>query len=274
MAPENFHYRLIHISDLHFGSRYLPHVGEILADEIQRARPDVVAVSGDLTRWSRHTEFRAGAAWLRRIDAPKVIVPGNHDVNWFNLRDQLFHRHRLFEKYIGDQALRCLRLPGLCLIGVDSTRSFAIATGRVSRAELNWLRRQLAAAVGQYTVVVMHHPLFPVPGTGLDLYPLLNAQTVLQTLLKYQVDMVLCGHRHSAYLRSVDGQNAHRLTVVHGGTATCRRYRNEHMNNYHIIEIQPGQISVQVMMLSPYETAFRLYDCHQLPNPKNGFDPA
>ena len=52
--------RLAHLSDLHFGrtdaNLLLP-----LEDELSRARPDLVVISGDLTLSAREREFREAA---------------------------------------------------------------------------------------------------------------------------------------------------------------------------------------------------------------------
>jgi 3',5'-cyclic AMP phosphodiesterase CpdA len=52
-----------------------------LADDVKAARPDHVAVTGDLVNLAAHAEFKAAGAWLSRFGDPGWIsvVPGNHD---------------------------------------------------------------------------------------------------------------------------------------------------------------------------------------------------
>jgi 3',5'-cyclic AMP phosphodiesterase CpdA len=75
---------IAHISDLHFGAE-IPAVVEALAEDVAAAKPDLVAVSGDLTQRARHREYAAAAAFLRALPAPVLAVPGNHDVTAYDL---------------------------------------------------------------------------------------------------------------------------------------------------------------------------------------------
>src|SRR5205823_1630523 len=67
-------------------------------DEINRMRPDVVVVTGDLTAAGYEWEFAQAAEWLGRIEVPKVVVPGNHDSR------NVGYVH--FERFFGDRFSR------------------------------------------------------------------------------------------------------------------------------------------------------------------------
>lgn len=69
--------RILHLSDLHFGLERQPLVDPLL-DRINGARADLVVVTGDLTHRGRSAQFAQAAAFLRRIEAPLLAVPGNH----------------------------------------------------------------------------------------------------------------------------------------------------------------------------------------------------
>ena len=98
--------RVAHLSDLHFG-RHDPRVVEGLLRDLEDQRPDLVAVSGDLTQRAREREFDAGASFLRRLPCPWLAVPGNHDIPLFDVIRRLrsggvsvvFVSHRLDELY-------------------------------------------------------------------------------------------------------------------------------------------------------------------------------
>ena len=47
---------IVHLSDLHFG-RIDPLLPEPLVESVEAVRPDLVAVSGDLTQRARREEF-------------------------------------------------------------------------------------------------------------------------------------------------------------------------------------------------------------------------
>lgn len=83
-------------ADLHFGS-----VADGLAAELSVAMeseaPDVIVIAGDLTLRARKREFEEASAWLSSLKAPALVLPGNHDLPYFNLIQRFrnpFHRYR------------------------------------------------------------------------------------------------------------------------------------------------------------------------------------
>ena len=70
---------VIHLSDLHFG-RADPVIVHPLLDFIRATKPDLVAVSGDLTQRAHTEQFLEARNLLDAIPFPKIVVPGNHDV--------------------------------------------------------------------------------------------------------------------------------------------------------------------------------------------------
>jgi 3',5'-cyclic AMP phosphodiesterase CpdA len=80
MAIVDVPLRIAHVSDIHCGEpTFQPEVMASTVEAINRLKPDVVVVAGDLTAAGYEWEFETAAEWLGRIEAPTVIVPGNHD---------------------------------------------------------------------------------------------------------------------------------------------------------------------------------------------------
>src|SRR6202011_335916 len=67
---------IAHISDLHFG-RVNAAILPALTAAITAAKPDLVAVSGELTQRARATEFSAARQFLDTLPKPQIVVPGN-----------------------------------------------------------------------------------------------------------------------------------------------------------------------------------------------------
>ena len=92
---------IVHLSDLHFG-RIDPAVVDALAAAVPTLRPDLVAISGDLTQRAREQEFRQAREFLDRLPQPQMVVPGNHDVPLHNLFKRFTHPLRLYRRYISN----------------------------------------------------------------------------------------------------------------------------------------------------------------------------
>src|SRR3954471_6030249 len=72
--------RILHVSDLHFGARDDPILEQGLASLIERVSPEIVIASGDLTHRGQRDQHERAAGFLRRLGAPVLAVPGNHDI--------------------------------------------------------------------------------------------------------------------------------------------------------------------------------------------------
>src|SRR5438874_5679675 len=90
---------IAHISDLHFGRLDRP-VAEALVEELRQRAPALVVVSGDFTQRARHGQYRKAAAYLKRLPAPQIVVPGNHDVPMYNFIARFCYPLRNYCRYI------------------------------------------------------------------------------------------------------------------------------------------------------------------------------
>ena len=80
---------LVHLSDLHFG-RIDRALLSPLARRVLALRPDLVVVSGDLTQRAKSAEFRDARRFLDTLPAPLLVVPGNHDIPYYNVFQRFF----------------------------------------------------------------------------------------------------------------------------------------------------------------------------------------
>ena len=72
------------LSDMHFGTEQ-PAVVEALVALALQQRPDLLVLSGDITQRARPAEFQAARAFMNRLGAPMLAIPGNHDIPLFNV---------------------------------------------------------------------------------------------------------------------------------------------------------------------------------------------
>lgn len=74
--------RLLHLSDLHTGANdggreEIDDAVRLLAAELD---PELVVCTGDLSHRNRRDQHERAAAFLRSLDRPLLVVPGNHDL--------------------------------------------------------------------------------------------------------------------------------------------------------------------------------------------------
>ncbi|MDX1798117.1 MAG: metallophosphoesterase, partial [Candidatus Lokiarchaeia archaeon] len=93
---------VIHISDLHYGSEFVPEYMENIINYVKEKKPDVVICTGDIVHKGRVIQIRKFLPYLERIKKITnfLAVPGNHDAKNSGL---IF-----FEKLIGPRRSRLL----------------------------------------------------------------------------------------------------------------------------------------------------------------------
>ena len=116
-------------------------------------------------------------------------------------------------------------MPGLHLIGLDTSVANS-SIGEIEEEQLKWLKSDLAANRGKFTIVVSHHPLLAPPpydgGPPWDDYVLPNGADAREMLATSpDVRMVLSGH---LYLNKVQLEN----NVFHVSSAGLNVYPCEY----------------------------------------------
>lgn len=247
----SYPYKILHLSDLHLGPPFLPDV----ADEIVRMSEDLaplaVAVTGDLVQRAFFDEqFIAARRFLDRFAFPVVTCPGNHEVPewnvWKRFRDPMFK----YRKYIHPEENHVWEKDGLRLVSVNSTRSFTIQGGLLSRRDLAWIEGALSRGAAEVTALMLHHDLVPLPGIS-ERRILKNGGEACRLMARYGVDMALAGHQHQSYVgdaRDYFHDLDRSVIVVQAGTATSRRGLMHEVGrpSFNWIEIEPEEACVTV----------------------------
>jgi 3',5'-cyclic AMP phosphodiesterase CpdA len=184
---------------------------DALRDDLVRAAPDHVAVTGDIVNISLPTEFTRTGLWLRSLGSPSdvTVVPGNHDayvaVSWdrswaawrdFMTTDQA--EQTAHPSPDGDWFPIVRRRGPVAIIGVSTAVPTApgYASGEIGRAQLQRLASCLAA-VGEsklFRVVLVHHP--PTADTALKHKSLTDAADFQRVIAQEGAELILHGHEH------------------------------------------------------------------------------
>lgn len=272
--------RVLHISDLHFGPPFLPHVGGALLRIAPQLKPQVIVASGDFTQRAKPEQFADARDFLQQLpDAPIVRVPGNHDVPLYRVWDRLFEPHALYRKYISNELDTVTTLDGAVIVALDSSAPRqAITNGRIREEQLQFCEQALRnAAEGALRIVVAHHHLAPAPDYERE-QVLPGAKRILERLVSMQVDLVMGGHLHRAYIgNSLDvysGSDRDRgVIIVQCGTTTSRRgrVREREKNSFNLLELDREMIRVTHFMYFEDDNEFGPVSRHYFPRPGRRF---
>ena len=224
---------VLQISDTHFGTEQHPVVEALVALSAQQ-RPDVVVLSGDITQRARPSQFRAAKAFVDRLNAPVLAIPGNHDIALFDLWARLTSPYARFSAAFGPDLEPVHAAQDVLVVGVNTTRAWRHKNGEVSQAQIERVATRLAAAgPEQLRVVVVHQPVAVTLDS--DRPNLLRGHAAATRAWSAAgADLVLGGHIHLPYTRALHGL-ARRLWVVQAGTAISERTRTGIPNSVNVL---------------------------------------
>ena len=224
---------LLQISDTHFGTEQ-PQVVEALVALAAQQRPDLVVLSGDITQRARPTQFRAAKAFVERLGAPVLAIPGNHDIALFDLWARLTRPYARYATVFGTELEPVYASQDWLVVGVNTTRAWRHKNGEVSAAQIDRVAKLLSAASPtQLRVVVVHQPLAVTEVR--DRVNLLRGHgDAVRAWAAAGADLLLGGHIHLPYTLALHGW-ARRLWVVQAGTAVSSRTRPGVPNSVNIL---------------------------------------
>ncbi len=217
-------------ADLHFGST--PHgLAEALRDAMGRQTPDVIVIAGDLTLRAREREFKEAQAWLSSLPAPALVLPGNHDLPYFNLIQRFrnpFHRYRRAAN--GADLMPVFDNPNGVVLGFNTTRSWQPhlrwQEGAARLRDIEAAKAALCSSpADRFKAVAAHHPLARVPGFP-RAEPVRRAEPALKAFAECGVDLIMSGHIHQSYAIETEVQGRGML-MVGAPTALSSRMRGE-----------------------------------------------
>lgn len=246
---------IAHLSDLHFGVHCDMWQIEALDGFLPTLEPDAIAVSGDLSQRARHGEFQAAHGFLQGLGeiAPTLVIPGNHDVQWwtspFNLRGSR-RKYAKYRTYFGEDLTPILEIPGAVLAGALTSFGVSVGSltwnlndlavkGHLPPSETERVRQVFArASEGVARVLVMHHNVLAGKISGrMGLAGWRSAQRRLQQV---GADVVLCGHDHQEGAGQVDA----RLAVSAAGTHSARS-RGGRPSVFNLVRIEQRAVHIQ-----------------------------
>lgn len=263
---------LIHLSDLHFGAAD-PAIIAPLLDFIRVTKPDLVAVSGDLTQRARVEQFIEARKFLDAIPCPKIVVPGNHDVPFYNVFARLFRTLDRYRRYISRDLEPFYVDDEIAVAGMNTTRALTGKNGRINLVHCEKLRARFATVPPtDVKVVVTHHPLDVPPGVERGRV-VFRARMAMKILARVRVDMLLGGHFHFAGTTHTTARykiGNYTGLIVASGTTTSTRERGQ-PNSLNVIQIDAPFITIAQYHWNLAREAFDLFSTERFARTENGW---
>ena len=242
--------RILHVSDLHVGTREDPQVEAALVRLAGELRPDVVVASGDLTNRGRRGEHERARSLLQSLGAPVVAVPGNHDLP-YTFPARFTAPWREFER-AWETTEPTYASPSLQVVGLNSARPYRHQSGALRDVQLRDAATRLGqAASGAYRVVALHHHMIGAPWRAARKRPLARRDHVLHELVNAGVDLIVGGHIHQAAVSErhefeVVGDDARTVVIsIAPGLGQPRPRRTGEARGLQVYEIEAGALTVE-----------------------------
>ena len=237
---------IVHISDLHYPSEFIPECLENIIGYIEEKKPDVVICTGDLIHNGRVSQFHAILPYIERIrNATKfVAVPGNHDSKNSGL---IF-----FEKLIGPRRSRLIiEEKDTLIVGLCSARD-DMSEGMIGDEQLDYAGRCFDKNL-ENRILALHHHLIPVPLSGQKFTTVRDAGEILEFTQLFELDLVLMGHRHVPHAYVIGP-----TTFLYCGTSTSKKVRADDRPSFNHILLDEGDIEVHIVDSKSLESTLLL----------------
>jgi 3',5'-cyclic AMP phosphodiesterase CpdA len=228
---------IAHLSDIHFGGYADLAQIEALEAVLPTLEASAVVISGDLSL---------------RATTPLLVVPGNHDIEWWRSPLGLAgerSKYAKYSRYFGE--LRpVLEIPGAIIAGALSSYGVAFGSltwnlrdiavkGHLPEAETKRVTAIFAAAPpGAARILTFHHNV--LPGGISRRMGLARWRSAYRRLLATGADVILCGHDHQEGAGQIEGA----VAVSTSGTHSSR-VRGGRPSVFNLVRVDERAVHIQ-----------------------------
>jgi 3',5'-cyclic AMP phosphodiesterase CpdA len=226
---------------------------QALLEDLPSRAVDHLALTGDLCNIALASEWDAALRWIEatRLPADRVtVIPGNHDayvpeVVKDGVFERMFAPFQTADLRADEATYPFVRLRGdvalVCTSTGLPTGDFG-AWGRLGPSQLGRLESLLTdpEVKRRRRVLLIHHP--PLVNRHGEERNLRDRAALQALLTRAGADLVLHGHDHRDFFKSLPGPNGARIPVVGVGSASYDG-PPDRRSRYHIFEIGDAAIT-------------------------------
>ncbi len=246
---------LVHLSDPHFGRDVDLEQIRALERLMPALAPAAVVLSGDLSQRARHGELQGALRFVEAVGrhAPVHVIPGNHDVQWWETPFNVLGGQRKYAKYrryFGEDLSPTLTLPGVVIASALTSHGVVAGSmtwkfwrdtavkGHLPASEVERVAAIFRAAPAKdCRVVVTHHNI--LRGAISRRMGLARWRAAQQALARSGADLILCGHDHQEGIGTLDGG-----VVVSTASTFTDRTRGHRASAFNVVTIDDREIAV------------------------------
>lgn len=175
-------FTIAQVSDIHelIGSSNFQSIIQNINSKVKSA---FTIISGDVTDHGTRAQYLQYENDILLFDNPVYSTPGNHDVRWWNANGKSD-----FESSVGP-LYQSFDYGGIHFVLLDTSVQFEL-DGKINKAQLNWLKDDLASVPEAIPIIVFGHHPFKINNN------LTARDELLQVLKPYNVLAYMCGHLH------------------------------------------------------------------------------
>jgi 3',5'-cyclic AMP phosphodiesterase CpdA len=224
----------------------------ILNKDLQRAKPDHIAITGDLTQLSLPAEFKIAHDWLRTLGTGNrvTIIPGNHDTY---VKTDWHHTFTHWLEYMTadlqdqpaplidslDTLFPTLRIRNrIAIIGINTAYPSGphLATGKIGTNQLIKLEAILKQLSGQrlFRIILIHHP--PLQNIVSWRKSLTDAASLRLLLKRHGAELILFGHTHRTIHSQLDTPSG-LIPAIGAPSVSSISHKGDRRSRYYLYKI-------------------------------------
>ncbi len=149
---------------------------------------DLVLATGDLVQDHNEQGYHHFAEMVKPLEKPLFWLQGNHDQMQMEKPLQQYSQIKPQKQILIGDNWQILML---------DSQVFGVPHGKLSADQLDWLKVKLAENSERYTLIALHHNIFPTHSAWLDQHSLRNVHDLAKILKPYKnIKAIIHGHIH------------------------------------------------------------------------------